>query len=290
MKKLAFRVLPLLSGALLCGVAGAQETPARPANALNVMVAPLPAASPSEALLALAKAANVNVLADVDDANAVAVAPAGEGKNQTLFAALKAMTGAQGWTWRRASDETFLLWKQPDFVALARQIRDADATPIPANADNAAAGAAPTLPAAPPEALNVALTRFFATPAARNDPKNPADWREVPLVELPPELRERIIESVRATQRGGLQFAAAGAVLGDEFWQTAVLKVRELNVPAPRSQLGPDKRTPAEMLEQARAAPNLQKYLFIAGEFTRDGRPANTMLSLGRWAPEKVGP
>lgn len=290
MKTLAFRALPcLLTGALLCGVATAQTAATPPTtapvtDALNRMVAPPTAASPTENLLALAKAAGINVLADVEDAGAPNPAPADQGKERTLFTALKAMTGAQSWTWRRISGDTLLLWKQPDFVALAREIRDEESAPVTSTAT-----IAPDV-AAVAEPLNVALTRYFATPAALNDPKNPADWREVPLLELPPELRERIIESVRGAQRGDLQFAASGAVLSDEWWKTAVLKIRELGVPAPRSSQTPDKRTPAEMLADLKAETHLQKYLFVSGTFTNAGRSANTMLSLGRWNSEKAAP
>ncbi len=290
MKTLAFRAVPcLLTSALLGGVATAQTAAAPPksapvADVFNKMVAPPTAASPSENLLALAKAAGINVLADVDDAGAPTPAPMVQGKERTLFKALKQMTGAQSWTWRRVAPTTILLWKQPDFVALAQEIRGAQSASAPANAT-----IAPDV-AAIAEPLNVALTRYFATPAALSDPKNPASWREVPLLELPPDLRERIIASVRGAQRGDLQFAASSAVLSDEWWQTAVLKIRELNVPPKRSPQTPDKRTPAEMLADLKATTNLQKYLFVSGTFMREGRPANTMLSLGRWAPEKATP
>ena len=270
-------VLPvgLVGGALLCGVAQAQQTPAaatatRPANVLNTLVTSPASATPGESLLALAKAANINVLADVSDAESPAPEKATETKPRTLYAALKELSAAQKWGWRRVSDQTFLLWKQSDTVALARQIM---ATEAVANAADVAKPVAATPGDAEP--LNVALTRYFATPAARNDPNNPADWREVPLAELPPALRERIIASVSGAGRGGLQFAASGAVLGDAFWQDAVLKIRELAEPAPRPRAG-----------EPQTAPVLIKYVFVAGRFERDGKPATTMLSLGRWKAE----
>ena len=256
------------------------------------MVTPPTAASPTENLLALAKTAGINVLADVDDAGAPTPAPAEPGKERTLFKALKEMTGAQSWTWRRVAGDTILLWKQPDFVALAQEIRGAQSAPTAPNFAADAPGAVTNLPADPTqlEPLNVTLTRYFATPAAHSDPDNPASWREVPLVELPPELRDRVIATARAGQGGDLQFAASSAVLGDEWWQTAVLKIRELNVPKQRSPQTPDKRTPAEMLADAQAATNLQKYLFVSGAFNNGGHSSNTMLSLGRWTPEKAAP
>lgn len=295
MKNILFRALPVLSGALLCAVAHAQDAPARPTNPLNGMVTPLPVAPPAETLLALAKAADANVLADVDDVATPAVAPVSANREQTLFMALNSLTGTQEWSWRRNAEGTLLLWKSPDFVALARQISDANvASAKAAGATDAAkatdATKAPAVAAPQAEPLGVALTRYFAMPAAHNDPNNPAAWRAVPLSELPPELRDRIIEGARAGQQQDLQFAASSAVLSDEFWKTAVLKLREFNAPAPRVDQTV-KRTPAEILAAAKAAPvHLQKYLFVAGDFKRDGGTATTMLSLGRWTPDAATP
>lgn len=302
MKTLAFRAVPwLIMGAVLGGVATAQTAATPPAtaptiDAFNRMVAPLTAASPSENLVALAKAAGINVLADVDDAGVPTPAsaeqkPAEPAKEQTLFKALKELTNAQSWTWRRVAPDTVLLWKQPDFVALAQEIRGAQSAPTAPNFAADAPGAAANLPAEPLniEPLNVALTRYFATPAAHDDPNNPASWREVPLLELPPELRDRVIASVR-DQGSDLQFAASSAVLSDQWWQSAVLKIRELNVPKPRSTQTHDKRTAAEVLADIQDKTNLQKYLFVSGAFNNAGHSANTMLSLGRWEPENAAP
>ena len=270
-----------LSGALLCGVAHAQQAPAtatnpaRPANVLNTTVTPT-AATPAETLLALAKDADFNVLADVSNADAAPTVLA-LGKERPLFGVLRDLTNAQKWSWQQVEPRTFLMWKLPDTLALAREIIANAPVTTAATPDVAAVVGADVEP------LNVALTRYFATPAALNDPKNPTDWREVPLLELPPDLRDRIIQSARAEQRGGLQFAASSAVLGDDFWKTAVLKLGELNVPAPLAPGALQKMTPAERIELAKAPANLQKYLFVAGRFDRDGNSATTMLSLGRW-------
>lgn len=300
MKNIIFRAVPLLSGALLCAVAQAQDAPARPTNSLNAMVAPMPAAAPAETLLALAKAADANVLADVDDADVddaatPAVAPVSADREQTLFMALNSLTSAQDWSWRRDAEGTLLLWKSPDFVVLARQISDANAASAKAASAKAAgatdAAKAPAVAAPQSEPLGVALTRYFATPAAHNDPKNPASWRAVPLAELPPALRDRIIDDARAGQQQDLQFAASSAVLSDEFWKTAVLKLREFKAPAPRANQTDNTRTPAEILAEAKAAPvTLQKYLFVVGDFKRDSGSATTMLSLGRWTPDAATP
>lgn len=280
MKNNRFRVWPWLAGASLCGAipARAQEAPTRPANVLNTLVAPLDAATPTETLLKLAQAADINLLADVDDAEATALPREPSDKPRTLFSLLKELGATRDWSWQRASDRTFLAWKQPDVVALARQIMANEAAP-----NGATAPVAPAVADATAEPVNVALTRYFATPAAHNDPKKPADWREVPLLELPPELRERIIESVRGQQRGGLQFAASGAVLGAEFWKTAVLKLSEINAPAPLAPGALQNMTPQQRIELAKAPGTPQKYLFVVGQFERDGQPATTMLSLGRW-------
>ncbi len=286
MKNTDYRVWTCLAGALLCGVAAAcaQEATARPTNVLNTRVAPLEAATPTETLLALAKAADINLLADVDDAQTPISSREAGDKARTLFAELNSLSRARNWSWQRVSDQTFLLWKQPDTVALARQIMADEAAanaPTIAGAPNAVT-AAPAVGEVTSEPINVALTRYFATPAARNDADNPASWRAVPLLELPPALRERIIESARGAQRGGLQFAAAGAVVSDEFWKTAVLQVREMNVPAPRPPQT-QKRTPAEIIAAAKAPAEKRKFLFVVGQFERQDISATTMLSIGRW-------
>ena len=163
----------LLGGVLLsCGIARAQQAPtappdARPANVLNVTVAPLAPAPTGAALLELAKAANINLLADLDDAAPASVATLD--KTLTLHAALNRLSGENGWSWRRLDERTFGLWKQPDLIALARAVvADANAN-APATQTPAMPGAA-QLPGAGAELepLNVALTRFFAAPAARN--------------------------------------------------------------------------------------------------------------------------
>ena len=286
MKNTDYRAWRWVAGALLCGVAvaHAQEAPARPANLLNTKVAPLTAATPTETLLALAKAADINLLADVDDAPTTATDDNASAKPGTLFAALNSLSRSRSWSWQRVSDQTFLLWKQPDIVALARQIGadEAAANALTVAGAPTAATAAPIIEGAATEPINAALTRYFATPAARGDADNPASWRAIPLLELPPDLRARIIESARGEQRGGLQFAAAGAVVGDEFWKTAVLQVRELSVPAPRPPQS-QKMTPAEIRAGARAPAEKQKFLFVVGQFERGGTNMTTMLSIGRW-------
>ena len=232
---------------------------------MNAPVAILPPAAPAETLIALAKAADINVLADFESVPAPATAPAMLENNaeRPLHTVLRRWSDERDWSFSRRDQRTFLLWNRPDLLALARDVRAAQV------AETAPAAFAPDALAAPAdEPLNVALTRFFATPAARNDPKNPADWRDVPVMELPPPLRERLLQSVIGSQRAGLGFAAAGAVLDDAFWATATLKLRAMSTP----------------LAQGGAAP-AAPFLFIAGQVPYGSGGASTLLSLGRYVP-----
>ena len=261
----------LCAGLWACGSARAQQAaPVRgDADAMNAPVAILPPAAPAETLIALAKAADINVLADFASVPAPATAPAmlENDAERPLHTVLRRWSDERDWSFSRRDQRTFLLWNRPDLLALARDVRAAQNTEAAQNADAVTpAVAAPVAPADEP--LNVALTRFFATPAARNDPKNPADWRDVPVMELPPPLRERLLQSVIGSQRAGLGFAAAGAVLDDAFWATATLKLRAMSTP----------------LAQGGAAP-AAPFLFIAGQVPYGSGGASTLLSLGRYVP-----
>lgn len=277
-------LLLLSCGLLGCDLAHAQPAKtsapasARPVNALNVRVEPLTSALAGQALIELAQRADVNLLADLDEA--VPFKDAGE-KPTTLRSTLNRLSRANGWSWRRQSAQTFLLWKQPDALALARQIYAAPAETAPASTAPAATPLDANIAAAPVEPLNVALARFLA---AHNDSPDAAQWRDVPLLELPPELRERITDSLQAQTRDGLQFAASGAVLGDEFWTKAVLKIVALPAPRPRGAARPK---PGEKPDAN--APK-QEYLFVTGRFAHGNGGATTMLSLGRWPLAEAAP
>lgn len=165
-----------------------------------------------EYLVTMARAADVNIIADATQIPAASKVE--KSTDQVLGGAIESFTRAHQMRARRFGERTFLFWKNPeiDKVALAHRImkryRDERA-------------ALPPLP----HGIEAAWTKYFREAHGWGGDWETADLN-VPLAQLPPELRARVHVEVQdhlfAMSGGSLLFQ-------DEVWQRGRLFVGSLD-------------------------------------------------------------
>ena len=195
---------------------------------------------------------------------------------------------------------TLLVWSAPDPMALVAKWRaEVPVAPTPgAPATPAASTATPPAPLgvfsfdpksrgrgkslgvpAPLTAsekatqeLTLALRRAFTPdPAALAPDQKAASPREKAVVDLPAEVREKILAlAAVAPATEGVMDQGQVAVLGEEFWKSATLHLQNSDLPS----VGAD----------GKAHSQLMPILFVTGHFrSANGQLATLMLGLATW-------
>jgi hypothetical protein len=268
----------LIAGVLLClsangWAAGAESAVApdggngAPPVALLQRPAILPdngAQTPTdELLLSLAHTANFNFLADATTPPRSEPKPTAQiagptsvpyGQAATLGILLDRLAEERRLTWRQEG-QTLLFWPEPDLIAAARAI----------TADETVSVSKPT-PAKSPDMENELRTYLAKLPGWSE--LKPGDKRDVPLSQLPPELRDWVISQARNQVLDPEQMENWKAWLTDAFWQKAILQIQELNSPMPGGA--------------THATGKPLTMLFVGGLVETPGRRGVTMMSIAK--------
>lgn len=237
-------------------------------------------------LLDLGRAADVNIFADATSlAPPKPMAPYLSGaQHGPMPMLLERLARAQNLTYSRRDAKTLLLWDAPDIPALANRIiagetitmLTVEAPPASASTPNPgptgfalprAAGLRPSpfLGMAQTDPEMATLWKSYLRERFGWDGETPGFSRTIPVADLPPDLRARVLAKTQAYLLNPGLMAQWKAYLSDEFWQTARLQFRSMEqggLPGVRKQ-------------------TLQ-VLFISGVVNEgNGRRGHSMWSIG---------
>ena len=192
---------------------------------------PFQQANTNDYLVAFAHQSHFNVIADASNFDATARPLLPESLEGTANSTWSSFTGERQFTWLLESNDSLLLWPEPNVTELARQVADKiDITP-----PGTATPQAPSTTAAvsPQEAELQALLMPYLSRLAGWEQRQPGFVADIPVAHLPSEVRDKIHGVVQASLLNPELMSHWKLWLTDEFWNTAQLKVFSRMLPVP---------------------------------------------------------